>query len=817
MAFNKNKVMDSARKAYDKKQYDKAVKEYLKIVKQDPKDVRIWLKIGDLYAKKGSKPEATETYERVAKFYSDQGFYQKAVAVYKQILKLDPKQVPVNLKLAELYRQLGLRSEASQHYELVAAYFHREGNTQEALSTIRQLVELDPENVSTRIKLAELYSKESMNDEAIVEFKFACEFLREHNRQDDFIKVAERLLFHDTANLELSRELAGLYLRRNDPRRALAKLQVCFKQDPKDLDTLALLAQAFQKLDQKGKTVSVLKELASILLEKDKKKKARDVHKKILEFVPDDPESLAFLGRKSPSAQALPVEASQVSGVRFTPPKDGVEDSVMDSLKSVTSEIPVAAPQAFAEDLDQSQFDDMVEGATVEGEANSDEITKILNETDVYIKYGLHQKAIDHLDRVFLLDRDNVEAHERLKNIYQGQERIQDVIAELLTLARVVGPRNSKRATKYVREILEIEPENQKALDIADKFGLSLSSPSSMPAPPKSKEASQELNFDDLNFSEDTNSEKLIGAVDGDDYDLDDGIEFDYDPSVVEQIEDLSELEFEEIEEDDPSFDPIDAAEFDSKVPVVTDSSEDLKLANESYEPLPTELEDELEEADFFIEQGMVDEAKDVLKGILAKKPNHPLIVGKLAELDPPEDTASSQSAKAPTSSSSPSTSIKLETELNETDADTRYDLALAYKEMGLYDEAIEALEKVRIVPGREIPCLLVVGACHREDGQCNKAIEILKAGLYSEELSDGQKLDLYYELGLTYEVLEDNKEALYYFEMIEKKDSSYRDVKTKMSAIQNNQNGEDSNPFAEATNSGDVDDVLDNLFGDSD
>src|SRR5688572_33373652 len=160
MAINKNKLMDAASKARDKGQVDKAIKEYLKIVREDPKDVRVWLKIGDLYAKKGAKPEATETYLKVAKFYSEQGFYLKAVAVYKQILKLDPRLVDVILKLAELHRQLGLMSEAMQYYESVAAHFHREGNTKEALETVKKLVDIDPDNIATRIKLAELYSKE---------------------------------------------------------------------------------------------------------------------------------------------------------------------------------------------------------------------------------------------------------------------------------------------------------------------------------------------------------------------------------------------------------------------------------------------------------------------------------------------------------------------------------------------------------------------------------------------------------------------------------------------------------------------------------
>ena len=164
------------------------------------------------------------------------GFFLKAVAVYKQILKLDPRLVDVILKLAELYRQLGLMSDAMQHFESVAAHFHREGNTKEALAAVKKLVDLDPENIATRIKLAELYSKEGIVEDAANEFSVACEQLRRQGRQDDFIKVAERLLWHKPENHALNRELAGLYLRRNDPRRALQKLQACFKADPRDVD-----------------------------------------------------------------------------------------------------------------------------------------------------------------------------------------------------------------------------------------------------------------------------------------------------------------------------------------------------------------------------------------------------------------------------------------------------------------------------------------------------------------------------------------------------------------------------------------------------
>ena len=511
MAINKNKVMDAARKARDKGQIDKAIKEYLKIVREDPKDVRVWLKIGDLYAKKSAKNEATETYLRVAKFYSEQGFYLKAVAVYKQILKLDPRLVEVNLKLAELYRQLGLLSDAMQHFEMVAAYFHREGKTREALATIRQLVDLDPENVATRIKLAELYSKEGMVDDAVTEFGQACDYLRKHNRLDDFIKVAERLLWHKPDNVPLNRELADLYLRRADPRRALQKLQTCFKSDPRDVDTLGLLAQAFQALDQKGKTVSVLKEMARVLVEVGKRREAEDVHRRILTFAPSDPDSRAFLGDAASQARraatAAPVADQVLEAPARRPAIRGMLnptgsmplvtqsqelDALLmeagmagdDELGLALGEPPSASRSAvlgegesdlIAELSLEAEAYELDSSVSVSGEAHAEEIVKILTETDVYVKYGLHQKAIDHLGKVFHLDPQNREARERLKDILLLQGRVDEALVELCRLAEQCGAQDPDRAEQYLREVMRLDANNGRALELAERYRVDLS------------------------------------------------------------------------------------------------------------------------------------------------------------------------------------------------------------------------------------------------------------------------------------------------------------------------------------------------------
>jgi tetratricopeptide (TPR) repeat protein len=989
--------MDAARKFVDKGQIDKAVKEYLRIVSEDPKDVRVWLKIGDLYAKKGAKQEATDTYLKVARFYDEQGFFLKAVAVYKQILKLDPRLVDVILKLAELYRRLGLMSDAMQHYESVAAHFHREGNTKDALDTVKKLVDLDPENIATRIKLAELYSKENLLEEAATQFTHACEQLRRQGRQDDFVKVAERLLWHKPDNHALNRELAGLYLRRNDPRRALQKLQACFKADPRDVETLGLLAIAFSALDQKSKTVSVLKELARIHLENKSRDKAGEVYRKILEIVPTDQDALNFVGANpAPARVAAPPPPQPRAN---TPLPAAVRAATSDAKFaseagkfSLTSDMP-AIPQSArmtgsmplvdeqslsGVDFALPEYDDADFSADMEpppdprtrsaaGERHAEEISKILAETDVYVKYGLHQKAVDHLRRVFTLDTENVEAHERLKDILISQGREQEAEVELLKLAELIAPSDPDRAEMYLQELLAMNGTHTGAFELARRFRLRVARMSSASAEVEYSGggvAEVDADLDDLELStpppraigrsramspgdsiDDFDPDELIGgrdmahgspapgrpprapSVDFDasfdshgqstrqvppeqiealanmhsEYDDDsailhsrapnpnawgadeDALEAQLDDAALgEDIDQGVAAELGNHDEDLP-FDPDAARAFDAHMHKgatdavyvsgfaetemaqpgdthayadVGDASDGLAVAG-SYDPYGANahddatamtegvvdppradgfVEDDLDEADFYSQQGMYPEAMDALYALLERYPDHPLVLNKMREIQamergeqpvvhtPPAglepdggDGVDVQLDSAPieltggtaaleldeieeisddieevddieeidpaASSAKRKPSVMLEKPVDEGDADTHYDLGLAYKEMGLFDEAAKAFEKAMRAPGREAQCRVMLGMCQREQGNPQEAIHQFKQGLHANP-SDRERLSLYYEIGITYESIGDHGEALYYFEAVTKRDPKFADAAQRAEAL---------------------------------
>lgn len=315
MAINRDKVLEAAQKYVEKKKYDKAILEYQKLTQADPNDARTLLKIGDLQAKQGSYADAISTYESVGKLYAQQGFALKAIAVYKQIRELIAKHVPqleeryghITPKLAELYQQLGLTSDALAALDEVATRFQRQQRDAEAIEVFRRIVELDPTNPLPHLRLAEALSRAQDLEGAVYEFKTAAQQLAGIGRRDDALKVLERLLHHK-AEPEQAKLCAELYLARGQPQdgmQALSKLQICFQANPRDFDTLSLLARAFTTIGQGGKAIEVQKEMARVARDSGKQDLFREIVERLMRVAPHD-DGVRKLASQTGSVAAVP-------------------------------------------------------------------------------------------------------------------------------------------------------------------------------------------------------------------------------------------------------------------------------------------------------------------------------------------------------------------------------------------------------------------------------------------------------------------------------------------------------------------------------
>jgi len=175
--FNKTKVMAAAEKFVQQGKLPNAILEYLKVVKEDPKDLTVMNTVGDLYARLGQTPEALQYFKQVGEAYAADGFIVKAIAIYKKLTKLSPTATDCVIKLAELYSQQGLYNDARSQYLSVADRCLRAGDNQQASRIFQKMLELDPENAAMQAKLADLYVKLGNKEEARNIFFGAAESL----------------------------------------------------------------------------------------------------------------------------------------------------------------------------------------------------------------------------------------------------------------------------------------------------------------------------------------------------------------------------------------------------------------------------------------------------------------------------------------------------------------------------------------------------------------------------------------------------------------------------------------------------------------
>lgn len=109
-----------------------------------PNDTIIMKKLGDLYLKANNHKSASETYVQLGDIYSEKGFYPKAIALYKQAIKINPSWEGPYEKLAELYQVQGFAREAATQFVKLSEMLEKSGQGEEATMYMQKAAELDP-------------------------------------------------------------------------------------------------------------------------------------------------------------------------------------------------------------------------------------------------------------------------------------------------------------------------------------------------------------------------------------------------------------------------------------------------------------------------------------------------------------------------------------------------------------------------------------------------------------------------------------------------------------------------------------------------
>ncbi|HXO43012.1 MAG TPA: tetratricopeptide repeat protein, partial [Thermoanaerobaculia bacterium] len=201
MAVKREQVVQTAEKYVARGKIEPAIREYRKLLEENPNDINTLNRVGDLYARIQRIDEAVDFFNQIAEQYAGEGFFVKAIAIYKKIIKLDPTRLDVYENLAELYHRQGLVTEARTQYQVLADYYQKHENATSTIAIYQKMADLEPNNPTYHVKLAELYQQQQLIEKAMGEYRIIAELMLTHGHPQEAAQVYERALAIDSNNL----------------------------------------------------------------------------------------------------------------------------------------------------------------------------------------------------------------------------------------------------------------------------------------------------------------------------------------------------------------------------------------------------------------------------------------------------------------------------------------------------------------------------------------------------------------------------------------------------------------------------------------
>jgi tetratricopeptide (TPR) repeat protein len=761
MPFEKAKVLKAAEKFLSQGKINPAIKEYRQIIEHDPDDLTALNMLGDLLARAGQKDEAVACFTRIAEHYREQEFRLKAIAMYKKIEKLKPRDPETAGKLAELYAAQGLMVDARAQYLVLAEGYTRAGQTKQSLGILQKIADLDPHNTDVRIKLAEGYLKEGMNNEAARAYGDAAKSMLEKGELENALEAYSKsfeLLPHNRVAL---RGLLSTHSALGTAEDAAELLEKVVAENPGDTELIGMLAEAYIQADDAPAAERATAQLVAA---------DSSGYRTYIEV------ARAYL--KAGDAG----EAARVLGLIIEPMLAGREEN---DLLELTDELLIQAPEH-------------VGGLRLLARINwwQRDMDKLRSTLERLVESAEHAALVDDeryaLTQLVRLAPDDARFAERLEALGGSLDDSADA-GETMS-----DPLLSASADFEVFGAIET-PEMPATEFVAEEFVWNSVAEEGVHDPNSS--------FADLNEVE---------------FESSSGADIALAPGQPETVESVSDFEF--------TTEPLEAAATEQTAqPADADKVQGL-------------MQQELESVDFYITQGYSDIAIDTLEILERQFGSHPEIDVRRAKLQsgnvatqaepvvsgadlfesnaaaPIEVDSAADISFAEVEEAAPQPTIeavvepkvaggidsglaeifeefRLEAEgdheSSNEDFETHYNMATAYKEMDLLDEAIREfqtaanLTKPEDNTGRFFQCCNMLGHCFVEKGMPRAAVLWFKKGIDTPGRSSEEYKALQYELGSAYEQMNDLQRAISAYTEVYGVDVGYRDVGERISELQ--------------------------------
>ncbi len=887
MAASRDKILREAEKLVQRGKVEQAIREYEKLLKDHPNDANTINRVGDLYGRVGQIDKAVALYERIADHFTQDGFTTKAIAILKKINRLAPQRLDIFDRLAELYIQQGLIVEAKSQYQILADWYVKSGDQDRAVDTHKKLVRLDPNNHMVHLRLADLLMQKGESEEALSVYERLGKVLLQREKVDEAERLYRHALDQDPPTGEflaplceallasgrtaVAREfLHAAMLRSPDSRvlqllevrthlafgeaeKALTRANEVLAATPDDHSVRSLVARALLSSGEVEQAREMLLPVCEQLLDRGEFGSAQKLIQELLEAVPQDQQALrvavrayrpsgdeetlerlmseladsCFHGGQKEQAQRLYMELlelqphndlyrQRLAEIQGVEPDQVVIEPSREARPAPTravaptgegsspEEVGAPSAQAFREPAAADQFDP----------------EERLAEAKVFAKYGLLEKATAHLEEIMRFYPEQLEARAILVSLYveQGEkDAVLPVARPLFEHYRASG--NAEAMQTLLASLPELDEE--AAASVAefdsedDVLILDLDEAVAATAVAVGEvEAAEEVvaGIEPLEVEVVDSAEPVRWAEDEEELAEELVIDLDAEPAVVPIVESEHGREVEPQFAAEPlSFEEEDVAEELVEIspglggPSVSDLDQlDFFIDQDLHEDairLLGKLESEFPGDSEVAERRLGLKAKGVLleevvavagepEELFADEDESYVDLAKELELEMAEEEAMVDEATGRGKEEALLEEVFREfqkgvaEQLSDADTDTHFNLGIAYKEMGLLPEAIREFQVSSRDPKLFIECCSMIGVCYVEQGMWGQAAEWYERALAIPDISEDARMALRYDLAAVFESSGEPERALDIFEDIAAANPTYRDVTSRLSGL---------------------------------
>jgi tetratricopeptide (TPR) repeat protein len=917
----------------------KAIAVYKRIAKLAPEEIRPLEKLADLYVQQGVMSEARPLFLQLAEIHLKNNRQPEAIALLKKLLMAEPDNLRIQIRLADLYQAMGQNREAVEGYVSAAQRALARGDQAECEKLADKTLKLEPNNLAAIIVKARVYSSQGNLTQAAQvlekvpdlekggeQAELLLDLYLKNVKWDQAAQLALRVFEVDPKNFGLAEKVVEALLESGQAERAMTILETTripmidagehevvgkllnalAERLPGRIEPLEWLVETYGRTSDSFRLPDALAHLGDALVAANQMERAKQVFQQLVDREPESEPAkrklndvLRKMGLLAPEEGAAIVFEDELPTEIVKPPAPKVRPGLEPPPPQVQAKPVAAAPVVAAEaplDEDTQKF-----------------IAQSLTDVDLFASYGLTQKAIGLLEAILRRAPRHTPTLEKLLDFVLGagdDRRTAELAAQLELIHTERGDergaerfgelrRRFQRAAGLSDEELAL-PGTQApaaASDVAlpevavepaeiSEFSIEEAAPEAEAPRPAAVEAEAvhevDLSQEWASVSEETNSPVHASAPPA-------APEFEIAESPVEQPVSAEEFVIAETPAPEPERTP-EVAEFEihAETPAVEEEislgeiSSDMPAAAEEVREEVLELpsiEETAEEAlapapvaaqppatkvpaapapeppqktpepEFELDQDyeLVLDPEPLVPAYDQRPPETPVValepepepVTQNAAAPPASGFASDQflsdlaneidqlgiggltpafsepaaKAQAPaggknaaqqqekTGSALESGPLKevfdeFRAELGEMgaeeeDLETHYNLGVAFREMGLLEEAISEFQKVAKATerGREfryvMQCFTLLGLAFMDKGQPSIAAIWYERALHTPDIEAESILALRYDLGVAQESAGELEAALKSFSQVYAVNIDYRDVGERIAALQ--------------------------------